>query len=101
MTMPQPLLLLIQPLKQLSRDHILHANQPRILLMGVVNQALPDILGDVCAVVVGLNVAGGVGGIDVEGVEVRADVGDGGEGLGCGSAGFEDVVFVRGCWAGD
>lgn len=42
-------------------------------------------IGQVCAVMVGLDCALGIRGVDVKGIEMRADVFDGGEFLKCSS----------------
>lgn len=57
--------------------------------------------GDVGAVVVGLNFARGVVGVDVECVEVGTDVLDGGEVLGYAGGGLEDGVADGDGPAGD
>lgn len=56
---------------------------------------MADVFVDVRAVVVRGGVSGGVGGVDVEGVEVGAEAGGGGEGLEVGGAGFEEAGFGR------
>ena len=79
---PQAALVLGQGLVEVGLDHVLDADQTGAGRGAVVQQALADVLGEVAAVVVGLDNAGRVRGVDVEGVEVGADVLEGGEVLG-------------------
>ena len=82
MTVPQPLLRLVQPLKQRRRNHVLDANEPRIRLRAVVQYALAHVIGQMGAEMRGLNRDRARRVVRrVEGVEVCVDFGERGEGL--------------------
>jgi hypothetical protein len=89
MTVPETALLLVQGLVQVRLDHVFDANQAGPRGGTIVEQTLAHILGQVAAVVVSLDDAVWVGRIDVEGVEVGADVLEGREVLG------KSVSFLR------
>lgn len=74
MAVPQTALLLVQGLVQVRLDHVLDADQAGAWGGAVVEKALAHILGQVAAVVVSLDDAAWVGRVDVEGVEVGADI---------------------------
>lgn len=66
---------------ELGGDHVFDADETSVGGGGVVDEALADVVRDVGAVMVCFDGAGGVGGVDVECVEVCADVVYGGEAL--------------------
>lgn len=73
--MPELLFFLIQRGKLLWRDHVLDANQSCVFGVGIIEEALPEVAGNVGTVVVCWNGCSlGVGGENMEGVEVGADV---------------------------
>lgn len=62
---------------QVGRDHVFDADEAGVGERRVVEDALAHVGGEVGAVVVCFDVAAGVGGVGVEGVEVGADVFEG------------------------
>jgi len=77
--MPELPLLHVEAGVELRCDHVLDADQARVFGRGVVDQALTKVVGDVGAVVLSFDAAGGIGGVNVVGVEVGTDILEWGE----------------------
>lgn len=78
MGVPEPLFFGVEPEVETLGDHVFDSEELCVFFVGVVEEALSDLATvEGGAVVVHVEVPGGVVGEDVKGVEVVADVRDG------------------------